>query len=305
MLHVAGGATGEIHGIRLHARTVLGLHIFREPDIPALLKLIYGLRCKRYDAMLLFHRSPRLGAYFRLCRPGALIGLDIDGDGYCLTHPVLEANIAHETEVYNTLLEPLQLASDGINMEIFPTRKECDEAGRLWQAAGFEDGDSIIGLTPGGARNPGQVMPQKIWPYYGMLAVKLVKMGFKVAYFGGPGDLDVIDELPLGEAYVSFIGASDLAVSGELMKRCRLIVTHDSGPMHLAAAVNARTLSIFAPTDPRRYAPLGSGHRSLAARKECAPCYYRGRWPEQCTRECIETVTPEQVLKTLREMLLN
>ena len=75
--------------------------------------------------------------------------------------------------------------------------------------------------------------------------------------------------------------------------------------MHLAAAAGVKTLSIFAPTDPRRKAPIGDGNRFLSARKECAPCYYRGRWPERCTLECIETVTPDQVIKTLREMLLN
>jgi len=277
---------------------------FRDPDIPSLLKLMHRLRRERYDAMLLFHRSPRMGVFFRLCKPRSLIGLDIDGDGYWLTHPVPESSVAHEIEAYNSLLEPLQVDADGFNMDIFPTSDESNEAKRLWHTAGFKDEDSIIGLTPGGARNPGEVMPQRIWPYYGMLAVKLVKMDFKVAYFGGSGDLDTLDELPHGEAFVSFIGKADLAVSGEMMKRCRLVVTHDSGPMHLAAAVGARTLSIFAPTDPRRKAPLGNGHRFLAARKECAPCYYRGHWPEHCNRECIDTITPDQVIKAIHEMLL-
>jgi heptosyltransferase-2 len=290
---------------RLNNLIVVDDYWFRESDISSLLKLMRRLRRERYDAMLLFHRSPRLGAFFRLCKPRALIGLNIDGDGYWLTHPVTEDGVTHETEVYNSLLKPLQVDADGCNMEIFPTGEESEEAGSLWHAAGFEAGDSIIGLTPGGAQNPGETMPQRIWPFYGMLAVKLIKLGFNVAYFGGPGDQDALEDLPSGDACASFIGKTDLAVSAELMKRCRLVVTHDSGPMHLAAAAGARTLSIFAPTDPRRKAPLGNGHSFLTARKECAPCYYRGHWPEQCNRECIDTITPDQVLKTIHEMLLS
>ena len=278
---------------------------FRDVDFFQLSRLIYQLRRRKYDAMILLHRAPKLGAFFRLCRPRILVGLDIDKDGYYLTHPVKETGIVHEIEVYNSLLKPLDIESDGVEMEIFPTDSEAEEAARAWNRAGFNEEDRVIGLTPGGARNPGEVMPQRIWPYYGALAIKLMKMGYKIAYFGGSGDQDVLEELPLGESYATFIGKVDLAVSAELMKRCRVVVTHDSGPMHLAAATGVKTLSIFAPTDPRRKAPIGDDNRFLTARKECAPCYYRGHWPEQCSRECIETVTPEQVLKTLREMLIN
>ncbi len=276
---------------------------FRQSDTRALFTLLSKLRREKYDAILLFHRAPKLGFFFRLCNAPVLVGLDLENDGYCLTHPVLEKGVAHEIELYNSLIDSLNIPADGTRMEIFATKDEEDRAKELWEGMGFEARDAVIGIIPGGSVSPGEVKPQRVWPYYGMLSVKLLKAGYKVVYFGGSGDLDALDDLPSVSDTYSFIGECSLAVSADLMRRCRIVVCHDSGPMHLAAAAGTRVLSIFAPTDPRREAPLGEGNRFLAARIECAPCYHRGHWPIECRRECLEIITPDQVMKVILEMM--
>ena len=276
---------------------------FRKPNLPALGRLIYSLRREHYDAALLFHRDLRLGALLTATGIPIRVGLDLEGDGVWLTHPVLEAGVRHEIDIYNSLLTPLGIEPDGTDMEIFPDDQEKERAETLWRECRL--GEPVIGLTPGGASNPGETMPQRIWPHYGKLAELILKSGGSVAYFGGSSDLASLEHLPQGERAASFIGKGSLGVTAELMRRCNLVVTHDSGPMHLAAAAGIPTISLFAPTDPRRKAPLGGQHRCLAADLPCAPCYHRGRWPEECSQECLGTIHPESVMELVKQVLKN
>ncbi len=276
---------------------------FRKPDIGALIGLVLRLRRERYDAAIIVHRDPKLAGLLALSRIPIRVGLDLEGDGFLFTHPVLEESVAHEIEIYNQLLVPFGLQSDGTAMEVFPNDLQREEASRLWRESGLEGREVVIGLTPGGASNPGEVMPQRIWPHYAALASDLGGGQVRIVYFGGPGDRSLEAGLPMGNGQVSFIGKCDLLTTAELMRRCSLVVTHDSGPMHLAAAAGARTLSLFAPTDPLRKAPLGEGHRWIAADLPCAPCYHRGKWPKECTQDCIGSITVEKVGGVVREML--
>lgn len=276
---------------------------FRRPNPLSLLKLVRRFRSTKYDAVLLFHRAPSLGAFITACRIPIRIGIDLENDGYWLTHPVKEAGISHETVVYGSLLEPLGLELDDHRMEIFTSVHEKERAGLLWEAGFGNESGVVIGIIPGGAVNPGQSMPQKIWSYYPALTELLLKRGYRIAYFGGEGDRLKLAELPSGNEAVSFIGSGSLGLSAELMKRCDLIITHDSGPMHLAAATGAKVLSIFAPTDPLRYAPLGKDHHYLKSDVDCAPCYHRGRWQKGCDRDCISGIKVDQVLTEVDSML--
>ncbi|MDP8239311.1 MAG: glycosyltransferase family 9 protein [Candidatus Hatepunaea meridiana] len=278
---------------------------FRRPNVLALFKLMRKIRHEKYDAVLLFHRAPKLITFFRLCGAGSLIGLDLENDGYCLTHPVEEKEVKHEIEIYNTIITALGINLDGTEMDIFPTENEYKQAETLWNATGFNSNGNVIGITPGGAYNPGETMPQRIWSHYSELVTLLINDGFKIVYFGGSSDIKALQELPKGNGVESFIGKCNLAVSAELMKRCSLIITHDSGPMHLASASGVQILSIFGPTDPGRKAPLGANNRYLSADLECAPCYHRGNWRKDCTLDCIGTITAEQVMTVILEMLPN
>jgi ADP-heptose:LPS heptosyltransferase len=75
-------------------------------------------------------------------------------------------------------------------------------------------------------------------------------------------------------AAVSIAGPdADVAGLAGVLAGLDILVTNDSGPMHLAAAVGTRVIALFGPTDPARTAPLGSGHRMLGLQLDCAPCH--------------------------------
>ena len=292
--------TGSPHIDRLW---VIDDAIFRKPDPAGLVVLARKIRKERYDCALLLHRDPKLGQFLAMCGIPVRIGLDLDDDGYWLTDPVRENGVNHETLVYNSLLEPLGIKSTETKMELFYTDAERKIADGLWESAGYISGVPVIGINPGGLIHPGGTFLQRIYPHYYEFAQRIRQEGYQLAYFGGQGDLPVLDHLPVGNGIVSFIGKADLHGSALLMAKCNLVVTHDCGPMHLAAAGGARTISLFAPTDPRREAPLGEGHVYIQAHLPCAPCYQRGKWRKDCTQECIGTITPDSIMIEVKKML--
>lgn len=94
-------------------------------------------------------------------------------------------------------------------------------------------------------------------------------------------------------------GKTSLPVLAEIYKSARAVITTDSGPMHLAAAVGTPVVALFGPTDPVRTGPYGEGHVVIRADLACSPCLLK-----KCpTKECMEEITPEQVYDALESQL--
>jgi len=97
-----------------------------------------------------------------------------------------------------------------------------------------------------------------------------------------------------------------------LLKLCRVLLTNDTGPMHMACAVGTPSVAVFGPSDPGRYFSGGSGQpgtRHVVVREElwCAPCNLIRRPPAECDTgqppECLRLVTPETVYAAAARLL--
>jgi heptosyltransferase II len=93
----------------------------------------------------------------------------------------------------------------------------------------------------------------------------------------------------------------DLAGLAAVVAHLDLLVTNDSGPMHLAAAMGVPCLALFGPTDPRRTAPAGAGHQVLYTDRWCSPCFRR-RCP-LVHQKCLRDIDVARVVETARGML--
>jgi lipopolysaccharide heptosyltransferase I len=106
----------------------------------------------------------------------------------------------------------------------------------------------------------------------------------------------------LGPNIRNLAGKTDLFELAQLYQQCCVVITNDSGPMHLAAAVGTPVVAIFGPTDPALTGPYGRGHIVLRAGIPCSPCF-----KDHCTNpvamECMRKVTVEQVLKAAQQFI--
>ena len=106
---------------------------------------------------------------------------------------------------------------------------------------------------------------------------------------------------------VNLSGLLDYRQLAGLFSRAALFVTHDSGPLHIAAAMGCPTVSIFGPESPSGYAPLGPRHKALYLGLPCSPCVDALKGKElNCVRhgnECVTGITPAMVIKAMQEVL--
>ena len=112
-----------------------------------------------------------------------------------------------------------------------------------------------------------------------------------------PSDVPPLVQLPV---------ETDLIVLSAVLERLALFITGDTGPMHLAAAVDTPVLAIFGPSLPTRYAPLSPKARIVRIDIPCSPCNLMRRPPERCVGhvpDCLAGIESAQVLKTANEML--
>lgn len=284
---------------------------YRKPDPQALYELSRTIRASVYDASIVAHRSPKLGAFLASAKIPIRIGLDLDCNGYLLTHPIGEETDQHEINIYNNLIVPLlaglnremrmSFEFNPVRMDFFPTVSDYDTVDKLWHD-NFP-GNDVIGLLPCVDFFPGDELPQKIWSHYADLAQIILEHNLRVAYFGNDSSGDIDNTLPKNRYAVSFINNPELGVVSELMNRCRLIVAHDSPCLQLAATTDVPILSIFGPTNYKHKAPLGDKHSSLRPDLECVPCYHHHKWKKDCEIHCIDSITPERVWVNIKYLL--
>ena len=171
---------------------------------------------------------------------------------------------------------------------------------------------NLIALSPGGAVNTKGEWALKRWPleYYRELAIVLANKGYTIVLIGGTMDMPLTQKLKtlVGGVYNDRIHdlAGKFSIQGTccILKRCKLIVTHDSGAMHIAAAAGIPVISIFGPTRPDETKPMTEGSYAFWHCDElpCAPCYRFGKLPHCRKGACMKAVTPEMVFAKIIEL---
>ncbi len=177
---------------------------------------------------------------------------------------------------------------------------------RLYPAASDRDAvDQLLAPIPNDARPlvalaPGSVWATKRWPYYPELANAL-RPRARAVIIGSTDDIPLAREIvqATGGDAIDACGRLTLLGSAELIGRCKVLVTNDSAPLHLASAMNTATVAIFGPTVPAfGFGPLAEAaaiaeHPAL----ECRPCHPHG--PMVCPLghwRCMRDLAVESVL---------
>ena len=120
--------------------------------------------------------------------------------------------------------------------------------------------------------------------------------------FGTTRDVTVGEQIAtaLGDHCVNRIGQTTLDQLIDGLRECRLLLTNDTGTMHLAALLDVPVVAIFGSTEPRLTGPLGNGHTILRHHVECSPCFLR-----ECPIDfrCMHAVSVQEVADAVLSML--
>lgn len=156
------------------------------------------------------------------------------------------------------------------------------------------------------AINPLARWRTKLWPLerFGLLAdfltdqldARVVLIGDDMDRIGGGGPISSTK----GKT-IDMRGKTSLKQLAALLKEVDLLITNDSGPMHIAAALGTPVVAIFGPTDPKRTGPYGDMHRVIRGDMECSPCFKK-----RCNKEkhlCMDAISVEMLLEEVSVVL--
>ena len=261
-------------------------------------------RKQQFDLAVIFQNSFGSAAVASLARVPRRIGYATDRRSFLLTHPLSVPDWKdrrHESFYYLNIaaeLERLFLGTSTVNtaepqfsLHVSEERKES--ARRLLADHGASLTKPIVLLCPGSINSRA-----KRWPpeRYAALADRLAQAGVAVALIGSPG------ERPVSEEVVARAGSSPLVLSGKttvaeavaLISIADVLITNDTGPAHIGAALKTRTIVIFGPTNPLTTYPMSPNAEIIRHPPDCAPCMLR-----DCPidHRCMTAISPEGVFE--------
>jgi ADP-heptose:LPS heptosyltransferase len=192
-----------------------------------------------------------------------------------------------------------------VRPEIWLTEQDHEAAKSWLHAAGIDADDCVVAVNPG-ARSRGRAW--RVDRYAAVCDALRQSEGCAAIVVGGPEDVVAARNIAALCSSKPAVAAGMLTVrqTAALLSRCAALVTGDTGPMHIAAAVGTRVIALFGRSDPWWSGPLGEGHVIVTAGLACSPC--RGmphlRHRICLTRyACMDRITPEQVIGALHQVL--
>ena len=264
------------------------------------------LKSRRFTIAVSPHKSLRTALLLFLAGIPLRIGFRQSAGWFLYHRRVNRDSSRHDVDRNLSLVEPLGL--DPVEcprvLRIEATRAAKERVARLFNELGIGRDGVIVGV------NPGSVWPTKRWTVEGyaeLCATLKRRHGVQIVVFGGPEDREIVDSI-IERAKcgaVSLAGRIGLRELAAAVERCRVFVTNDSGPMHVAVATGVPVVAIFCATTPSLgFFPYSS--RAVVVEKQlaCRPCGTHGG--RQCplgTDDCMRLIRPQDVLVGVERFL--
>ncbi len=267
--------------------------------------IIRDLRMTRFDLVLNLYRAGsisgavKMGLLFSMLKAKGKLGHDKYGFGLFLTKKVPAATFEGR-HVADAMMEIASIAGgipDEKGIEVFRSPKINAKWDTFFAQA---EGRNLVGINPGGDRENRRWAPD----YFAAVAEEIIKrFDARVVLLGGPAERNTAAfiESRIHAAVSNLAGRTSVDELPYLISRFDLLITNDSGPMHIAAATKTPIVAIFGPEDPKLFGPYTTPdlYRIIYKPMHCRPCDKKN-----CKSPlCLDQITPDDVLVACVEML--
>lgn len=272
----------------------------KDDNYKALWNFAAMLRSQHYDIMVNLHPTERCsflaafsGAKYKVGVTSAIFKpwydrvLKFDPDPDLLI-----------VDMYLDILKQLgvkDLSHNGV--EMYGAEHEKPFADEFYESSGVKETDTIIGFNVGGS------WPTKRWlpEYFAKTADYYLGKGYKVVFFGGQMDVPIVEEIKANMANKSTMqatGKTTLLQLAALLKRCVVLISGDSGPVHVATTQKVPVVTIYGPSPWLKFPPVTDKKVLLMAGLDCQPCR-----EHHCSHHtCMKEVTPEMVIDAVKSL---
>ncbi len=262
-----------------------------------LLRFAARLRREKFDCAILFQNAVEAAIIAFLAGIPRRAGYVTDGRRMLLTHPVAvgdEERALHHTDYYLHMLAQCGVTATTKLQCLALTDEEVD-----WAAQHMPQGRFAV-INPGAAYGSAKRwIPERFAEVADELALRY---GLSIVLSGGPAESEVGRDIAkaMRQPQQNFIGRTNVRQMMALLAASSLMITNDSGPMHVGAAFGVPMVAIFGPTDHTTTSPWGTRAQIVRHAVECSPCLLR-----QCPidHRCMQRITVDDVLSAAAEVL--
>lgn len=265
------------------------------------LRFIADLRQQNYDLVFDLFGNPRSALLTLLTRAPVRAGYRYRIRRFAYTHVVEpRGDRVHEVQTNLDALQALHLPISNTELRVAIDDVSANEIEQFWQQNGLPAEKLVIGLNASGG------WYTKRWPLhsFAQLGDRLRReSGARLLLLWGPGEREDATSIQRMMSTESVMAPTTTLKSlGVLLRRLHLLVSNDSGPMHLAAAVGTPVVGIYGPTNPRLQGPWGNQNEVVTKTGlDCLGC--NGVTCRIVTHDCMQALSVDEVMAAIRKLI--
>ena len=270
------------------------------------LKFIVTLHNRCFDLAILFHRSTIRSLFVKLADVAYIVGEQtVKRRSFRLLDKSVEVekNKMHRVDYYLSIVSAIGVEPDGYHYDINYGPEEIFHVTELLNKHGIREKFAVL--------NPGANWERKRWPVenFAELAERIVsQLDWDVILSGAVKDIwlceQVLERCARKDRIFNLAGKTTLGQLAYLLSQASIVVSNDSGPLHIAAAVNKRVIGIFGATSPSVTGLYGDlkGNNLFSSVKCQRPCY-----KDSCDNEllCMRSISVDMVMNKIRDIIGN
>lgn len=268
------------------------------------------LQDKNFDLVVLFQNAFEAAVIAFGSKAKIRVGFPTEFRGFLLTHPLdlsTEILSLHQIFYYLHIISQMEeklFGESQVNFDklqyYLPVRDERkNNIKEIVKALGVDTSKKLVAINPGATNSRA-----KRWPgeNFKELAERLITAGVEVVFIGAATELDITESIveKMQKRAKILTGKTSLKDSIAFLSICDLIISNDTGPAYISAALERPTLTIFGPTDDKMIHPFGTLAEMVRNKVDCAPCMLR-----DCPidHRCMTRITVQMVLSRALKLL--
>ena len=264
----------------------------RDRGLKGLLKLIAHIRSRNYDLIINLH--PNFRTFMILLFSKAKFKIVYKKD----KEPKGKIRVRHAIENIGDVLKPLNIELKERKMDLKVSWEGIKKINEILKEKGIGEGDKVVVINPSSTHEVNRWGEKR----FAELCDRLMEKGrYRVILVSAPNEVEIVRRI---KGYMKYdpidLSGIDLDMLISLLKRADLVISGDTGPLHMAVALGTRVIGLYGPTDPYRTGPIGGNNLVIYKDElECVPCRKR-----RCDRghECMELISSEEVLEKIEEI---
>ncbi|MEJ2689423.1 MAG: lipopolysaccharide heptosyltransferase I [Deltaproteobacteria bacterium] len=277
----------------------------KKKTLREILAFVKELRDTRYDLLLDFQGLLKSSMFIALCRADRKIGFGRGMEHAEMSYLFLNERVPpvsmeiHAVDRELGLLRAIGITTGNVDYALPLSPYDHQQADALLDELEMNPAHPLVVI------NPMTTWPTKYWHKRGFAEVadRLRLAGNQVVFTGGRDDAGAIAQIQaeMQQPVASVAGRVTLKTLAALFSRAAVVISTDTGPMHIAAAAGTPVVALFGPTAPWRTGPYGKGHLIIRTACACSPCYKKS-----CalgTTACMQDIAVEEVVAAAKTAL--